>query len=469
MTRWQLTRRLEVQLRACLAGMVLLTLVVGCGRDDAKSSKQAPATPTQTVIVVDVPQRTVSVGADFVARTEAVPTVEIRARVSGMLEQVRFREGSEVKQGQTLFVIQQEEYKASLQTARAQLAKAEADLLRAKDASVVDRARASLDQAKADLGKDQADVARYRPLVEQQAIPKQDLDTALSREQASAAGVVAGEAALKDSILVQRTAIQLAEAAVESGKAAVTQAELNVKYTTIESPITGIISKLAVDTGNLVGKGEPTLLATVSAIDPIFADFAITEADYLRLIKRIPGLGRGEVPRDRAPTLELVLSDGSTFPQKGRPIFVDRAIDQKTGTIQVRAEFPNPQRVLRPGQFGRVRAITEEVPDAILVPQVAVQDLQGAKTAMVVGEDNKVAMRTLTLRQPYQDFYIVTAGLKAGERVIVEGLQKVRPGIVVKAELRPAADGMPAPAQPAPAPPAAAPAAPPASKPKSGS
>jgi len=469
MTRWQLTRRLEVQLRACLAGMVLLTLVVGCGRDDAKSSKQAPATPTQTVIVVEVPQRTVSVGADFVARTEAVPTVEIRARVSGMLEQVRFREGSEVKQGQTLFVIQQEEYKASLQTARAQLAKAEADLLRAKDASVVDRARASLDQAKADLGKDQADVARYRPLVEQQAIPKQDLDTALSREQASAAGVVAGEAALKDSILVQRTAIQLAEAAVESGKAAVTQAELNVKYTTIESPITGIISKLAVDTGNLVGKGEPTLLATVSAIDPIFADFAITEADYLRLIKRIPGLGRGEVPRDRAPTLELVLSDGSTFPQKGRPIFVDRAIDQKTGTIQVRAEFPNPQRVLRPGQFGRVRAITEEVPDAILVPQVAVQDLQGAKTAMVVGEDNKVAMRTLTLRQPYQDFYIVTAGLKAGERVIVEGLQKVRPGIVVKAELRPAADGMPAPAQPAPAPPAAAPAAPPASKPKSGS
>ena len=469
MTRWQLTRRLEVQLRACLAGMVLLTLVVGCGRDDAKSSKQAPATPTQTVIVVEVPQRTVSVGADFVARTEAVPTVEIRARVSGMLEQVRFREGSEVKQGQTLFVIQQEEYKASLQTARAQLAKAEADLLRAKDASVVDRARASLDQAKADLGKDQADVARYRPLVEQQAIPKQDLDTALSREQASAAGVVAGEAALKDSILVQRTAIQLAEAAVESGKAAVTQAELNVKYTTIESPITGIISKLAVDTGNLVGKGKPTLLATVSAIDPIFADFAITEADYLRLIKRIPGLGRGEVPRDRAPTLELVLSDGSTFPQKGRPIFVDRAIDQKTGTIQVRAEFPNPQRVLRPGQFGRVRAITEEVPDAILVPQVAVQDLQGAKTAMVVGEDNKVAMRTLTLRQPYQDFYIVTAGLKAGERVIVEGLQKVRPGIVVKAELRPAADGMPAPAQPAPAPPAAVPAAPPASKPKSGS
>jgi len=461
----QRTRRLARALGTGLASIALLALVVGCERGDAKSSKQAPAAPTQTVIVVEVPQRTVSVGADFVARTEAVPTVEIRARVSGVLEQVRFREGSEVKRGQTLFVIQQEEYKASLQTARAQLAKAEADLLRAKDTSVVDRFRASLDQAKADLGKDRADVARYRPLVEQQAIPKQDLDTALSREQASAAGVAAAEATLKDAILAQRTAVQLAEAAVESGKAAVTQADLNVKYTTIESPINGIISKLAVDTGNLVGKGEPTLLATVSAIDPIFADFAITEADYLRLVKRIPGLGRGEVPRDRPATLELILSDGTVFPQKGRPIFVDRAIDQKTGTIQVRAEFPNPQRVLRAGQFGRVRAVTEEVPNAILVPQVAVQDLQGAKTVMVVGEDGKVAMRTLTLRQPYQDFYIVSAGINPGERVIVEGIQKVRPGVVVKAELKPT--------QPASTPPAAAPAAPPpaspASKPKSGS
>jgi RND family efflux transporter MFP subunit len=465
------TRRLARALGTGLASIALLALVVGCERGDAKSSKQAPAAPTQTVIVVEVPQRTVSVGADFVARTEAVPTVEIRARVAGVLEQVRFREGSEVKQGQTLFVIQQDEYKASLQTARAQLAKAEADLLRAKDASVVDRARASLDQAKADLGKDRADVARYRPLVEQQAIPRQDLDTALSREQASAAGVAAAEAALKDSILAQRTAIQLAEAAVESGKAAVTQADLNVNYTTIESPINGIISKLAVDTGNLVGKGEPTLLATVSAIDPIFADFAITEADYLRLVKRIPGLGRGEVPRDRAPAWELILSDGTVFPHKGRPTFVDRAIDQKTGTIQVRAEFPNPQRVLRAGQFGRVRAVTEEVPNAILVPQVAVQDLQGAKTVMVVGEDGKVAMRTLTLRQPYQDFYIVAAGINPGERVIVEGIQKVRPGVVVKAELKPAQPSATPPTAGPPAP-AAAPAAPPAApaaKPKSGS
>src|SRR6267142_2735590 len=384
--------------RRCLAGAALLALLTGCDRGDAKASKQAPAIPPPTVIVAEVPQRTVQVSADFVARTEAVPTVEIRARISGVLEKVQFREGSEVKQGQVLFVIQQDEYKAALQSARAQLAKADADLTRAKDVSVIDRARAQLDQAKAELGKNQADVARYRPLVKEQAIPQQDLDTALSREEAARAGVQAAEAALKDSILSQRTAIQLAEAA------------------------------------------------------------------DLRLVKRVPGLGRGEVPRDRAPMLDLILADGTVFPQKGRPIFVDRAIDLKTGTIQVRAEFPNPQWVLRPGQFGRVRAVTEEVPDAILVPQVAVQDLQGAKTVLVVGEGDKVALRTVTVREPYQQFYIVSAGLKPGERVIVEGLQKARPGMQVKPELKAAVDGKPAPAQSPAAPP---PGATPGTKPKS--
>jgi RND family efflux transporter MFP subunit len=459
----RLARRLRRPLDHCLVGAALLVAFTACERGDAKASKQAEA-PIPTVLVAEVPQRTVQVGADFVARTEAVPTVEIRARISGVLEHVRFREGSEVKKGQVLFVIQQAEYSAALQSARAQLAKAEADLLRAKDTSVVERQRAQLDQAKADLGKNQADVARYRPLVKEQAIPQQDLDTALSREEAARAGVQAAEAALKDSVLSQRTAIQLAEAAVESGKASVTQADLNLQYTTIESPISGIVSKLSVDVGNLVGKGDPTLLATVSSINPIFADFSLTEADYLRLVKRIPTLGRGEVARNQRPTLDLVLADGSVFPQKGIPIFVDRAIDQKTGTIQVRAEFPNPQWVLRPGQFGRVRAVTEEVPNAILVPQVAVQELQGAKTVLVVGEGDKVVQRTVTLREPYQDFYIVTAGLKPGERVIVEGLQKARPGMQVKPELKAAGDGKPAPAQSPAAPP---PAPAPASKPKS--
>jgi membrane fusion protein (multidrug efflux system) len=451
------------------AGLALLILATGCERGGAKEAAKAAPPPPPAVIVAEVPQRTVQVFGEFVARTEAVPTVEIRARIPGVLEEARFREGSGVKQGQVLFVIQQDEYKAALQSARAQLAKAEADLTRAKDVSVVDRARAQLDQAKADLGRTRQDVARYRPLAQEQAIPQQDLDTAVSREQVAAATVEAAEAALKDTMLNQRTAIQLAEAAVQAARATVTQAELNLKYTVVESPVTGIVSKLAVDVGNLVGKAEPTLLATVSSIDPMFVDFAIPEADYVQLLKRMPELGRGEVPRSRPPTLELVLGDATVFPHKGRAIFVDRAIDPKTGTLQIRAEFSNPQWVLRPGQFGRIRAITAEVPNAVLVPQVAVQDLQGAKTVLVVGEDDKVVLRTVTLREPYEQYYIVASGLKPGERVIVEGIQKARPGMQVKAETKSGAQPQ---ARPDPKgatkPGAPAGAAPPAKAPKGG-
>jgi membrane fusion protein (multidrug efflux system) len=466
-------RQRETRWGSCLVGIVLLG-VTSCQRADVAASKQAAPPPPPTVIVAEVPQQNVELAAEFVARTEAVPTVEIRARIQGVLEAVKFREGSQVRRGQVLFVIQQDEYKAALQSARAHLAKAQADLTRAHDVSVVDRSRSNLDQAKADLEKARQDVNRYRPLAQAKAIPQQDLDTAVSKEQVAVAAVEGAEAALKDTVLNQRTAIQLSEASVESAKAGVTQAELNLKYTVIDAPVDGIISKLAVDQGNLVGKGEPTLLATVSAIDPMFVDFAIPEGDYLRLVKRVPGLGRGDVPPNRAPALELVLADGTQFPHKGRPVFIDRAIDQKTGTIQVRAQFPNPEKSLRPGQFGRVRAVTDEVRDAVLVPQMAVQDLQGVKTVLVVGDGDKVAQRTVTLREPYQQFYIVSAGLKPGERVIVEGIQKARPGMQVKAEVKPAPDKAAAPAaSPAGAPSSVAPTAgaptPPApSKPKSG-
>lgn len=451
----QVRSRVSLALQGrCLAAIVVLALATACDRGGAREAAP-PAPPPPAVIVAEVPQRTVQVSSEFVARTEAVPTVEIRARIPGMLEQARFREGVRVKQGQVLFVIQQDEYKAAVQSARAQLAKAEADLTRARDVSVVERARAQLEQAKADLGKTQQDVARYRPLAAEQAIPQQDLDTALSQEQVAAAAVDAAAAALKDTILNQRTAIQLAEAAVQAARATVTQAELNLRYTVVESPVTGIIGKLAVDVGNLVGKAEPTLLATVSAIDPMFVDFTIPEAEYLQLVKRVPELGRGEVPRDRPRTLELILGDGSVFPHRGRPIFADRAIDPQTGTLQIRAEFPNPEWVLRPGQFGRVRAVVQEVPDAILVPQVAVQDLQGVKTVLVVGDDAKVVQRTVTLRESFEEFYIVGSGLKAGERVIVEGIQKARPGMQVKAETRADARAEPpaTPAAPAASPP----------------
>jgi membrane fusion protein (multidrug efflux system) len=416
--------------------LVAVVAVAGCERGQDVKAPSAPAAPPPPLVVVaEVLRRPVPIMRDFVARTEGVPTAEIRARVQGVLESVRFKEGSDVSEGQVLFVLQQDEYQAALRSARAQLAKAQADLTRARDVSVVARAEAQLRQAQADLGKARKDVARYQPLVDARAIPVQDLDTALSQEEVGAAAVEAARAALDDTRLLQRTQIELSEAAVESAQAAVTQAELNLGYTTIRSPISGIIGKIQVDRGNLVGKGEPTLLTTVSAVDPIFVDFSITDADLLHFSQRIRASTQGEGRPARAD-LELVLADGSVFPQKGRGVFVDRAVDSKTGTIGVRAEFPNPQKVLRPGQFGRVRAVVEEMPNAVLVPQLAIQELQGNKAVLVVGAGDRAAARTVTLGDRYQQFYVVTRGLEGGERVIVEGGQKVQPGMQVAPVLR---------------------------------
>jgi RND family efflux transporter MFP subunit len=415
-----------------LTGAALLTITMGCERSvGAKAAPAATPPPPPEVVVAPVEQREIAIERDFTARTEAVPTVEIRARISGVLQDVQFQEGTEVKQGQTLFVIQQEEYKAALETARAQLAKATADLTRARDASVVDRSKAQLAQRQADLEKARQDVARYRPLAEARAIPQQDLDTSVAAEKVAMAAVDTFAAQLKDTELAQRTQIQLAEAAVEAGKASVVQAELNLGYTTIRSPITGIIGKVMVDRGNLVGKADPTLLATVSKVDPIYADFPVAEADYLRLAPRVRLDPQGRPQGPRTP-LELFLTDDRALPHKGHVVFVERAVDAKTGTIGVRAEFPNPDRSIRPGQFARVRGVVERRADAVLVPQLAVQEQQGTKTAMVVEAGDKIALRTVSVDERVGDFYIVKSGLKPGERVIVEGAQKVRPGMQVK-------------------------------------
>jgi membrane fusion protein (multidrug efflux system) len=412
-----------------LAGVALLAATGGCDLSLRAKAPPPPAPPD--VVVADVEQREVSIARDFTARTEAVPTVEIRARVPGVLEEILFKEGTEVKQGQVLFVIQRDEYRAALETARAQLAKANADLTRARDASVIDRARAQLAQRQADHDKAKQDVARYRPLAEARAIPQQDLDTSLAQEKVAAAAVDTFAAALKDTELNQRTQIQLAEAAVEAGKAAVIQAELNLGYTTIRSPITGIIGKAMVDGGNLVGKSEPTLLATVSAVDPIYVDFPVAEADYLRLAPRVRLDPQGRPQGERTP-LDLFLTDDQPRPQKGYIVFVDRAVDAKTGTIGVRAAFPNPDKAIRPGQFARVRGVVEQRAGAVLVPQLAVQEQQGAKTVLVVEAGDKVALRPVTVEDRVGDFYLVKSGLKPGERVIVEGTQKVRAGMQVK-------------------------------------
>jgi membrane fusion protein (multidrug efflux system) len=455
--------RAHLLLALALAGPLLAT----CERSKAKES--APAGPPPTAVVVaEVVKKTVPITAEFVAQTDAVQTVELRARIQGVLEHVRFKEGSDVQEGQVLFEIQRTQYEATLQSARAQLAKAQAELAKAQEQVEVLRAKAELEQRRAALDKAKLDVARLRPLAQARAVPQVDLDNALAAELVAKSGVDAADAALKDTELGQRIGIQQAQAAVEAGRAAVTQAQLELGYTTIKAPVTGIIGRLNVDEGNLVGRGEPTLLATMSTYDPIKISATVSEVEYLRFARRANErkTGSPDIP------LELVLADGTRYPLQGRTTTLDRTVDAKTGTIVVEALFPNPEKLIKPGQFGRVRAVVEERPDAILVPQAAVQEIQGAKSVLVVGAEDKVVLRTVTLGERIGDLIIATRGLEAGERVIVEGVQKVRPGMQVKpttAEAAPpAAPGAPgapaaAPAAPAPATPAA-----PAKKPAGG-
>jgi membrane fusion protein (multidrug efflux system) len=377
------------------------------------------------VVVAEVQARTVPVFGTFVARTVANMTVELRARVEGFLEEVTFADGARVEKDQVLFRIERTRYEAEVERAKARLAKAESDLILAREQVSRVRAEADMQQALASLGKADQDVARFRPLAEQRAIPQQDLDTAISAQKAAQASVEAARAVLRNAEASTAAYIRETEAAVRSAGADVVEAELNLAYTTIASPIAGTIGSRQVDVGNLVGRGESTLLATVSASDPIRTQFSISEADYLRLLARVAAAAG---PRDQAE-FELILADGSTYPHRGRLRSVERTLDVTTGTLPIEAEFPNPDGLIRPGQFGRVRVVLDQIEDAVLVPQRAVKEMQGAKTVYVVAADDKVQLRSITVSDDrIGDSFIALTGVKAGERVIVEGIQKARPG-----------------------------------------
>jgi len=260
---------------------------------------------------------------------------------------------------------------------------------------------------------------RYRPLAREKAVTEIDLDTARAAEDSANAEVVAAQATLKNQTTAVKYNIAKASAAVESAKADLALAQINLAYCTIYSPISGIIGLQEVNIGNLVGKDGPTLLASISSSGSLDVDFNISEAYLLKLTKT------GQAGSRRGVGFELLLSDNTTYEHQGRFSVLDRTVDPKTGTIKVRASFPNASNRLRPGQFARLRVAAEEVSDAVLVPQVAVLELQSAKYVLVVGTDNKTSQRTIKVGDRYEDSYIVTEGLKAGERVVTEGVQKV--------------------------------------------
>jgi membrane fusion protein (multidrug efflux system) len=338
------------------------------------------ATPP-AVTVVAVAQRRVPVYGQYVGQTEAVKTVEIRARVEGFLEQQAVPDGADVTAGDLLFVIDPRPFRVALDEARAQLARDEARLVNARQVA-----------------------ARYRPLYERRAVSRQELEQAEADERAAAA-------------------------TVDTSRAAVDQAELNLGYTAVRSPVTGRMGRADVRVGSLVGRGEATLLATVSTLDPMYVNFSVSEREALQVWRRRPAEGPA---RPGAAGITLTLPDDSVYPHQGRLDFVDRAVDPRTGTLALRATFPNPERLLRPGQYVRLRVLLAERPDALVVPQAAIQESQGSASLFVVAPDRTVQARAVRMGQRVGPLWVVEEGVKAGEHVVIKGLQQVRAGMRVE-------------------------------------
>jgi len=415
---------------AAACGGSLFFIMVGCNKKDA-AKLNAPV-PPPTVVVAQVDQRTVPIYSEYVGQTKAEDTVELRARVEGFLQKVYFKEGMPVRKGQLLFTIDKRPFEANLQSAKAILAKAISDLAQARQRTDVLKAQAELADAAAVQSRSEQDLARLGPLAKEKAVTELELDAAIAAEKSAKANVDAKRANLTNLEASVKYTIERADAEVAAAKARVTQAELDLSYCDIHSPINGIIGFLQVDEGNLVGRGDATLLATVSLSNPLLVDFNISEIEFLKITRDNRGHGGGDL------RFELILSDESVHPNPGTFKVVDRTVDATTGTMRVQASFPNPGSYLRPGQFAKIRVPVAERENAILVPQRAIQELQGARTVMVVDAQNKVSVRTIKVGDKSENSYIVLEGLKAGERVIVEGMQKAKPG----SEVRPTSDSV---------------------------
>jgi len=331
---------------------------------------------------------------------------EIRGQVSGYLMRQAYEEGSFVRKGQLLFEIDPRPFEATLNQARGNLAQAE---------SAVQQAISNLAQSKARLGKAELDVKRYAPLVKTRAISQEEMDNAVQSQLESEA---ASESA--------RAAIETARAAVAAAKAAEYDAEVKLGFTKIKSPIDGIAGLARIQVGDLVSPAGMAL-TTVSTVDPIKAYFSVSEQEYMAQHRAT----KGSSPNQWAKNLELVLADGSVYGHKGTFFMTDREVDIGTGALRLAALFPNPGNVLRPGQYGRVRATVGLRKAAVLVPQRAVTELQGSYQVAVVGDDNKIAIRTVRMGERVDSLWVVEEGVQPGERVVVEGIQKVRNGVTV--------------------------------------
>jgi RND family efflux transporter MFP subunit len=373
----------------CIWALVVLlasSLFAGCQSEKAAS----PPAPSE-VQVVKVVQQDVPIYGEWVATLDGYVNAQIQPQVTGYIVQQTYKEGSFVRKGQVLFQIDPRPFQA-----------------------VLDQAKAQLAQAEAQLGKTQLDVDRDTPLAKERAIAQSQLDNDIQANLA-------------------------AKASVKSAQAQVEQAQLNLDFTHVTSLVDGIAGIAQVQIGNLIS--PTTVLTSVSQVNPIKAYFPISEQEYMHYAARINAHNQQEVPSD-APPFDLILADGTVYPRKGTLLLTNRQVDVTTGSIQIVCAFPNPNNILRPGQFGRVRAAGETRKGALLVPQRAVTELQGTYQVAVVGDDNKVALRPVKVGERVGAMWIIETGVKPGELAIVEGLQKVREGSPVRIkQSTPAAKG----------------------------
>ena len=365
--------------------IVLVSLfgLLGCIQQEDPAKKAPP--PEIPVVVTkgqDVP-----LYQEFVGQVFGAKDIVIRARVEGFLNEIHFREGSRIKSGDLLYTLESQPFEADVAAQMSRVA-----------------------EARTMLAKTTSDLKRIRPLAKQKAVSQSDLDAAVANYKASVASVEAAEANLRAS-------------------------KIQLGYTKIYSPLEGLIGKTKAQVGDFVGRSpNPVILNTVSEIGTIRVQFFITESQYLKASRRLLELEKGaaDTQASTEANLELILADGSIYEHKGRFDFIDRGIDPNTGAILLQASFPNPDNLLRPGQFGKIRARTEVVKDGILIPQRCVTELQGQYKVYIVNESNTVEERDVSMGPKVKSSWLVLEGLEAGEKVVYEGLQRIGDGIPVK-------------------------------------
>jgi RND family efflux transporter MFP subunit len=431
---------------AGLVAVVLTTALAGCNR----KSGAAAVPPPPLVKVASVTEQDVPISVEYVGTLVGYINAQIRARVSGHLMSQNYTEGSLVKAGDLLFQVDPRPFQAALDQAEAQLLQAESQLSQAK--AQVGASQAQVEQALAKVAQDEAqvkrseadqrrtelDVGRYTPLAQRGSVSQQELDNAVQNNLANIASVAAARASVQNSqanVSNSRASLQKSQADVKTqeaniaaARAALANAKLNLGYTRVISPIPGVAGFRVANIGDYVGPNDQNPLTTVSQVDPIYAEFPVSEQRALTVLRRWAA-----DPSERSKLEpELILSDGTVYPQRGRAAALDRQVDVTSGTVLARAVFPNPGNLLRPGQYAKVRVVVEVKKSALLIPQRAVQDVQGIQQVAIVKPDDTIEVRTVKCDVRVGSLWLIADGLKPGEQVVVEGGDRVRAGQKVR-------------------------------------